>query len=136
MRARGMKLKGKGKINALKGIFGMMVVATALTGCGGSSTDSSSASTESAASSTSSVGPVANSVMGTIALSSAAYQASAASSAIVTVNRSGSGSGTASVGYETVNGSAVAGSDYTATKGTLTWNDGDTSSRIIVVPVL
>jgi Calx-beta domain len=124
----------KGKCGALKGIFGMMVIATALTGCGGSSTDSAS-STNSAASSTSSVGPVVDRAAGTIALSSATYEASAASGAIVTIYRSGSGSGAASATYATANGSAVAGTDYTATSGSLTWNAGDTSSRIVVVPV-
>ncbi len=127
-----MELKGKGSV--LKGLFGMMVIATALTGCGGSSTDSAS-STNSAASSTSSVGHVVGNAAGTIALSSATYQASAGSSAIVTVYRSGSGSEAASATYATGNGSAVAGTDYKATSGSLTWNAGDTSSRIVVVPV-
>ena len=127
-----MLFKGKGK--ALKGIFGLMVVATALAGCNGSSGDSSSSSTDSA-SSAASIGQTVNSSMGTIALSSATYKANAASSAIVTVNRSGSGSGEASVHYTTVNGSATAGADYTATSGSLVWKDGDTSARSVAVPV-
>lgn len=53
-------------------------------------------------------------------------------SAKITVNRSGSTSGTASVSYATSNGSATAGSDYSTTSGTLTFNSGDTSKDFYV----
>ena len=121
-----MVVKSKGDV--LRGIIGLIIIATALTGCGGSSGDSASSSTGSTASSTSSAAD-------SIALSSSTYQVKAASSAIVTVNRTGSGSGRTSVKFTTVNGNAVAGTDYTATSGSLVWNDGDSSSRSVVVPV-
>jgi hypothetical protein len=51
------------------------------------------------------------------------------------VFRTGS-SGAVSVNYSTSNGIAVAGSDFTAQSGTLTWADGDRSVRTITVPWL
>jgi Calx-beta domain len=53
----------------------------------------------------------------------------------VTVNRTGGSSGAASVGYVTADGTAVAGTDYTKTTGTLQWADGDASSKMFSIPV-
>ena len=44
--------------------------------------------------------------------------------AVVTVNRVGSTAGTATVDYTTEDGSALAGTNYTAESGTLTFDDG------------
>lgn len=52
---------------------------------------------------------------------------------IVTVKRSGSSSGAVSVRGATVDGSAIAGRDYTARSGILRWAAGDSSSRSIVI---
>ena len=52
------------------------------------------------------------------------------------VFRTSGSSGAVSVKYSTSNGSAVAGSDFTAQSGTLTWADGDRSVRTITVPWL
>ncbi|RLT16026.1 MAG: DUF11 domain-containing protein [Planctomycetota bacterium] len=41
-----------------------------------------------------------------------------------------------SVNYATIDGSATAGVDYTATAGTLSWAAGDTSPKTITVPIL
>lgn len=54
----------------------------------------------------------------------------------VTVNRANSSSGAVSVQYATSDGLAVAGTNYTAANGTLSWADGDTSPKQIVIPVL
>ncbi|MEH1831408.1 MAG: PA14 domain-containing protein [Nostoc sp.] len=54
-----------------------------------------------------------------------------AGNAIVTVTR-GKGSGTASVKYTTVDGTAKAGSDYQAASGTLTFAQGETSKTISI----
>ncbi len=56
-------------------------------------------------------------------------------SATVTVHRVG-GSGAVGVSFRTDFGNAMAGSDYTATTGTLSWADGDFSDRTIVVLIL
>ena len=56
--------------------------------------------------------------------------------ATLTVTRTGGSHGTASVNYQTLNGTALAGSNYSATTGTLNWADGDASSKTIVVPIL
>lgn len=52
------------------------------------------------------------------------------------VPRGDGSTGTLTVDYATADGSSVAGRDYTATSGTLTWTDGDTADKIISIPVL
>jgi len=54
----------------------------------------------------------------------------------LSVGRSGGDTGIVSVTYATVNGSATAGSDYTSTTGTLTWQAGETGLKTFTVPVL
>ena len=55
--------------------------------------------------------------------------------ALIRVERSQGEDGAVSVQYSTSNGSAVAGQDYTAVSGTLSWGDGDESDRTIQVPI-
>jgi hypothetical protein len=52
-----------------------------------------------------------------------------------TVNRIGGSSGAVSVTYATANGTAVAGTDFTAANGTLTWSDGDAASKTFSVAI-
>ena len=54
-------------------------------------------------------------------------------SATLVVNRSGGSSGAVSVAFATANGTATAGSDYTANSGILSFADGQTSSTISVL---
>jgi uncharacterized repeat protein (TIGR02543 family) len=56
--------------------------------------------------------------------------------ATITVTRAGGSAGVVSVNYATSNGTAAAGSDYTATSGTLSWADGDMSPKTFSVPIL
>jgi hypothetical protein len=60
---------------------------------------------------------------------------SGATSAVFTVRLLPAASGTVTVSYSTANGTATAGSDYTATSGTLTFAAGETS-KTVAVPVL
>jgi uncharacterized protein YkwD len=77
-----------------------------------------------------------NTSVGTLQFGSATYTAGEASgSATITVTRTGGSSGTVAVHYATGDGSAHAGTDYTATSGTLTFNPGDTS-KTFLVPVV
>ena len=55
--------------------------------------------------------------------------------AIVTVERIGGVGGAVSVDYETSDGSAIAGADYTHTSGTLNWAAGDSGEKTFAVPV-
>ena len=74
---------------------------------------------------------------GTLALAPAALTVNEADgTATFSVTRTGGSAGEVSVSFATANGSAAAGSDYTATAGTLTWADGDTAAKSIVVPIL
>ena len=114
-------------------------LALALTACGGTGL-SSSQTTNSAPSGagtgttgTATGAPTSSTIL---ALSASTYSASAAAgSATLTINRSGSSSGTASVSYSTANGTASAGTDYTATSGSLQWASGDSSAKRISIPI-
>lgn len=55
--------------------------------------------------------------------------------ALVTVERRQGSAGAVSVDYETQDGSAVAGEDYTAVAGTLSWEDGQQGARVIEIPI-
>lgn len=59
-----------------------------------------------------------------------------AGTASVAVRRSGTGAGAATVRYATSDASAVAGTDYSATSGVLTWADGDLADQVISIPIL
>ncbi len=61
--------------------------------------------------------------------------AQSAGAITVTVTRTGGSTGAASVAFATANGSAVAGSQYTQTSGTLQWATGDSSAKAVTVPI-
>ena len=56
--------------------------------------------------------------------------------ASIPVKRFGGSTGVVSVNYATSNSSALAGTHYTATSGTLTWADGDTAPKNIDIPLI
>lgn len=53
----------------------------------------------------------------------------------ITVNRLAGSGNSASVDYSTANGTAIAGADFVATSGTLTWTAGDETTRTITIPI-
>lgn len=55
---------------------------------------------------------------------------------ILTVRRTTGSVGTLSVNYATSAGTALAGTDFVATSGTLSWADGETSDKTITVTIL
>src|SRR5262249_7243903 len=55
--------------------------------------------------------------------------------ATVTVTRTGGGTGSVSVDYATSDGPAMAGNDYVATSGTLTFAAGETS-KTFTIPII
>lgn len=72
-----------------------------------------------------------------VAMAAAAQGAvEGAGNAVVAVQRVGTPTGAISVDYATANGSALAGSHYTATAGTLNWADGDATPKNVVVPLI
>ncbi len=74
---------------------------------------------------------------GTVALtSSTASAAENAGAATLTVRRTIGTTGAAAVDYATADGTAVAGTAYTATSGTLSWADGESGDKTISVPVI
>ncbi|HYX25705.1 MAG TPA: Calx-beta domain-containing protein, partial [Thermoanaerobaculia bacterium] len=60
----------------------------------------------------------------------------AAGKAVITLERSSGSTGAVSVDYNTQDGTAVAGTDYTPAAGTLNWAAGDESLKTFFVPLL
>lgn len=77
--------------------------------------------------------PVAN---GTLQFSASGYSVSeGAGTATITVTRTGGSDGAIGVTYATSDGTATAGSDYTATTGNLSWAAGDAASKSFAVAI-
>lgn len=113
-------------------IVAAIMAAALLTACnsGGGGTASGGASTGSKSA------PSASQVASAVSMSASTYSVSqSAGSATVTVTRSGLSTSAASVSYQTSNGSAVAGSDYSQESGTLQWSAGDATPKTISVPI-
>lgn len=72
---------------------------------------------------------------GALTFSSTTFTAGENGSATITVSRVGGSDGAVSVGYATSNGTATAGSDYTAASGTLNWVDGDATDKTYTVSI-
>lgn len=82
------------------------------------------------------IGGSASAPIGTVQFQAASYSvAQSAGSATVTVTRVGGSNGAISVAYATANGTAVAGTDYTATSGTLNWANGDSAAKTFSVTI-
>lgn len=72
----------------------------------------------------------------TVAFAAAAFSAVPSAGAVtITVNRSGDPSSPVIATYTTIDGTAVAGNDYGATLGTLSWTSGDATPKSFVVPI-
>jgi hypothetical protein len=71
-----------------------------------------------------------------IAFSSASYVAvPSAGTTLITVDRTGDPTAAIVATYMTYDGSAIAGTDYTATSGTLSWASGDATPKSFAVPI-
>lgn len=82
------------------------------------------------------VEPVPTGNPGNLRFSTASRQiAEGAGSVTLTVERTGGDDGAVSVDYATSNGSATAGSDYTAKSGTLSWDDNDDAPKTFEVTI-
>jgi len=78
----------------------------------------------------------ASATVGTLEMTEADYLVGqGAGAATVTVNRADGDIGATSVSYATVNGTAIAGTNYTAKSGTLKWASGDSSSKSFSIPI-
>jgi Calx-beta domain len=74
---------------------------------------------------------------GIISLGASSYSVKeTAGSVVISALRTGGSSSAVSVGYSTSDGTAVAGTDYLAVIGNLSWADGDASSKTFSVPIL
>lgn len=80
--------------------------------------------------------PAAAGSPGTLQLNSSTYSVNEnGTSVTITATRTGGSAGAASVNYATGNGTATAGSDYTASSGTLNWADGDSADKTFTVNI-
>ncbi|MEN8216500.1 MAG: Calx-beta domain-containing protein, partial [Pseudomonadota bacterium] len=74
---------------------------------------------------------------GTLQFSLSAYSTSEnGGQAIITVTRTGDSNGAASIDYATTDDTATAGSDYTATIGTLNWANQNTVNKTFTVDII
>ncbi|MBK7044725.1 MAG: hypothetical protein IPH50_14300 [Rhodanobacteraceae bacterium] len=76
--------------------------------------------------------PAAGSLQFAVAASAVAENGATAT---ISVTRTGGSTGAVSIDYASSNGSATAGSDYTATSGTLNWAAGDTTPQTFTVAI-
>jgi Calx-beta domain len=75
-------------------------------------------------------------VNGGITLTAGTYTvAENAGSVTITAERGGGKTGALSVSYTTANGTALAGKQFTAKTGTLTWANGDTSNKTFTIAI-
>lgn len=77
-------------------------------------------------------------VPGVIGFDAASYSASeTAGQAVITLKRTGGNDSIVCVGYATADGTAssLLNSDYTASSGTVTWNDNDAADKTFTVPI-
>lgn len=73
---------------------------------------------------------------GNLQFSSATYSVGeSGTSTTITVTRTGGSTGAVGVTYATSNGTATAGVDYTSTTSTLSWSDGETTSKTFNVSI-
>jgi hypothetical protein len=124
-------LGGTKTVQAVNGVatFSGLTLSTA-----GSYSLAVSANGLSSASASLSVTPIP--VPGQLQFSTAAYSVGAGTgSASITVTRSGGSDGTVTVNYATSDGTAHAGTDYTAASGTLSLGPGNTSQTFQVTPL-
>ncbi len=70
---------------------------------------------------------------GIVQLSQSEQTVQEGNAAVITVARTEGSFGDVSVSYATSNGSALAGTDYTATTGTVTWANGDIANKTFTV---
>jgi hypothetical protein len=76
-------------------------------------------------------------VNGDVSMSASVYSvAASAGSVTLTARRLGGTQGALSVSYKTVAETALAGKQFTAETGTLTWASGDASNKTITIPIL
>lgn len=73
---------------------------------------------------------------GALQFTTANYTVNENGTATISVSRITGGAGAVSVNCAASDGTAVAGTDYTATSATLSWADGDTSLKAFTVPIL
>lgn len=74
---------------------------------------------------------------GTVRFTSASFSgAEDGGSITISATRASGAQGAITVQYSTSNGSAIAGTDYAATSGTLSWNDQESGVKSFTVPVI
>ena len=70
-----------------------------------------------------------------MSLSASEYASPESGNKIITVTRTGGSTGAVGCSYATSSGTAISGSDFTATSGTLSWLNGDVADKTFSVPI-
>lgn len=74
-------------------------------------------------------------VPGTLEFTETSFDATEGTIVNIRVARNGGSDGIVSVDFATMDGTAIAGSDYTAASGTLTWANGVSGNQTISIPI-
>lgn len=113
-----------------------MILTLALSACGGGSGTGTAPTPPPGSTPTPPPPPGAPAMPATLALSVSTYAVvQTAGTVVIAVTRSNGSSGAASVSYATSNGTAAAGTNYTAANGTLSWTAGDATAKTFAVTV-
>lgn len=73
---------------------------------------------------------------GVIKLAASSYSVNESEGSVdITIERTGGSLEEATIEYETVDGTAADGVDYTSKSGSCTWGDGETADQVISVPI-
>ena len=107
----------------------VILLSLAISACSGSS----NATTDGVKQVSSAVDPQSSSTLAFV--SSTSTVSRGAGTVQLSVSRKGDLSGAVTVNFTTADGTAVAGADYTAASGTLSWADADGADKAITVPI-
>jgi hypothetical protein len=120
---------------ALVRMAATLAFALALPGCGGTSVTPNSANSANSAG-TAQENSTTSTATDSIAFSASNYSVDqGAGSVTLTVTRAGAATAAISIDYATSDGTALAGTDYTAGSGTLNWAENDSTSKSISILV-
>jgi len=100
------------------------------------SSPSAGATVSSPATATVAISGSGSAPVGSLQLTASSYAVNqSAGTLTVSVSRTGGSNGATSISYGTTNGTAVAGTDFTAASGTLQWANGETANKSFSIPI-
>jgi endoglucanase len=134
-------------MKALPSLFSTLLIALLVAACGGGSGGGTTPAADASSPTTPPTSPTSptpptnppptnSPAPGALSFSASNYNVQQTAGAVtVTVSRTGGSSGAINVSYATSNGTAVAGTDYSAASGALSWADAEQGNKTFSVPI-